>query len=529
MNEFHRNNSAKHSGRTAAAPRRILLLAILIPGLFLMLGRTGARVAAQGQQESDADRAYRTSMESTDQKILAEVQAHSELVKNLEHLTTHIGARLTGSPQMQAASNWTLQRFKDYGIDAHLETAQVAHAWTRGVDTAEITAPIQRRIEIRSAGWSKATDGVVSGPVVVLESQSAEAIAAVKDKLKGAIVLLGRPATLPADSEPPENAYDSVIPPQRGVPAARGGNAGAGGRGGRGGANSFDGTGVAVILRDSGKTDNLFNMGGAGGGYNPSALPTAFLTHEDYSLIYRLAQSAPLTMQVSLNGKFSDAPSDASITVAEIRGSEFPDERVIIGGHLDSWDLGQGALDNGTGAMAVLEAARTLQALGWKPKRTITFILFTGEEEGGIGVQTFLRNHAAEIPKIDAVLVHDTGTGKVLSIALENYYETAPLMSQVYRPLQEVLDLQPLSTRYFGSSDHVAFQRAGIAAYFCIQSPAHYREAHHSQTDTFDKVIPAEINQGAALLAAWAWNVSELPQPIPHHAPAPAPIAPPGR
>ena len=106
-------------------------------------------------------------------------------------------------------------------------------------------------------------------------------------------------------------------------------------------------------------------------------------------------------MTVQLNDKFSPTPENASITVAEIKGSEHPDERVIIGGHLDSWDLGQGALDNGTGAMATLEAARTLKALGWKPKRTITFILFTGEEQGGIGADHFVKNHAAEIAKIE--------------------------------------------------------------------------------------------------------------------------------
>ncbi len=216
---------------------------------------------------------------------------------------------------------------------------------------------------------------------------------------------------------------------------------------------------------------------------------------------------------------FSDKPAPASITVAEIKGSEFPDERVIIGGHLDSWDLGQGALDNGTGAMAVLEAARTLKALGWTPKRTITFILFTGEEEGGIGADTFLKNHAAEIPKMDGVLIHDTGTGKVFSISLDNLWDTAALMQEIYLPLQEVFDLQPLSTRSFGASDHVPFLNKGVPAYFCIQLPAHYREAHHSQTDTFDKVIPDQINEGAAFLAAWAWNVSEMPQPLPHHAP----------
>ena len=115
----------------------------------------------------------------------------------------------------------------------------------------------------------------------------------------------------------------------------------------------------------------------------------AFLTHEDYSLLYRLQQAGPVTMKFNLPDTFTDKPVPASITVAEIKGSEHPDERVIIGGHLDSWDLGQGALDNGTGAMATLEAARTLQALGWKPKRTITFILFTGEEQGGIGAETF--------------------------------------------------------------------------------------------------------------------------------------------
>jgi Zn-dependent M28 family amino/carboxypeptidase len=243
----------------------------------------------------------------------------------------------------------------------------------------------------------------------------------------------------------------------------------------------------------------------------------AFLAHENYDLIWRLLQAGPVTLKANLQNTFSDKPAPVAITVAEIKGSEHPDERVIIGGHLDSWDLGQGALDNGTGAMATLEAARTLHALGWQPKRTITFILFTGEEQGGTGADTFIKNHEAEIPKMDAVLIHDTGTGKVFSVALEDQWETAGLMGEIYQPLQEVFDLQPLSTRYFGSSDHVPFLNKGVPAYFCVQLPDHYREAHHSQTDTFDKVIPDQINEGAAFLAAWAWNVSEMPQALPHH------------
>ena len=109
---------------------------------------------------------YRKAMEDADQKIAAEVKAHSELVKNLEYLTTQIGPRLTGSPQMQAASDWTLKRFQDYGVKAHLETAEIAHGWTRGLETAEITSPIQKRIGIHAFGWSKGTNGDVSGEVV---------------------------------------------------------------------------------------------------------------------------------------------------------------------------------------------------------------------------------------------------------------------------------------------------------------------------------------------------------------------------
>jgi len=458
----------------------------------------------------EARRQYGQAMEQADQKIVDEVKQHSELMKNLEYLTTQIGARLTGSPAMQKASQWTVQRFKDYGVDAHLETTEIPHGYQRGMDTASVVSPVQRNIGIHAFGWSEPTKGEVTANVVVLEGTNPQDFDQYKGKLKGAIVLAGKPAAIPPDGDNPENAYDAVIPPPHGVrpPADFRGRLRA--------MQMLSEEGAAVVVLDSGKTDNLFNMGGSFNRYNGGGTPMAFVTHEDYSLIYRLAKTGPVQMKVSLTGQLT-GPQPASITVAEIKGSQFPDERVIVGGHLDSWDLGQGAVDNGTGAMATLEAARALKALGWKPKRTITFILFVGEEQGGIGADTFLKNHAAEIPKMDAILIHDTGTGKVFSIALEDEYETASLMTEIYGPIQAVFDILPLSTRNFGSSDHVPFMRKGVPAYFCVQKPAHYREAHHSQTDTFDKVIPDEINQGAALLAAWAWNVSEMPEPLPHH------------
>ncbi len=495
--------------RSAAAALLVCLLSILSFALKPGARQAAPASAARSEQEKQE---YRKAMETADQKIADQVKAHSQLMKNLEYLTTNIGRRLTGSPQMQAASQWTLQRFRDYGVDAHLETTQIAHAWTRGRDTAAIVSPISRAVPIRSFGWGKATPGAVTGPVKVLEIKTLSDFDKYKGQLKGAVVLAAKPATLRPENEPADNAYDAVIPPPHGVPQPR---------------MAFrerlqllkmiSTEQPAVVLLDSDKWDNLFNMAGGVNKYQPSDVPLAFISHEDYDLIYRLQQTGPVSMKVSLNGTFSAGPVPASITVGEIKGSEFPEQRVIIGGHLDSWDLGQGALDNGTGAMAVLEAARTLKALGWQPKRTITFILFTGEEQGGIGAETFLKNHTSEIPQMDAVLIHDTGTGKVFSIALEDEYATAPLMTEIYRPLEEVFDLQPLSTRVFGASDHVPFMKAGIPGYFCIQKPAHYGQAHHSQADTFDKVIPEQINEGAALLAAWAWNVSQMPAPLPHH------------
>jgi hypothetical protein len=518
---------------------------------FSLAGVTVAGAIAFGQaptqlptQQAAAE--YRTAMEQADLAIQKENQQHSELMKNEEYLTTEIGPRLTGGREMQAATTWTVQRFKDYGVDAHQEDATVDHAWYPGVNTAEIITPWHKVIPIYAEAYSKPTcpegQGTtdaqgrqnpaceISAPVMVLEAGRTPTA----DDVKGKIVLQGPPASGNLDPDyVADNSYDSVIVPARGVPA--GGGRGRGGFGGRGAggaaaANPLDA--AALVLRDGGKPWNLVSIGSAGRGQSGfSATPTAAIAHEDYALIYRMLTDYHnnVTMRVAIRGTLSAGPEKASITVAQIKGTEKPDEQVIIGGHLDSWFLGQGAVDNGTGAMSVLEAARILHALGWKPKRTLTFILFTGEESGGIGVRTFIANHKAEMPKVSAVLVDDVGTGRFLSIPIDGFWDAVPALEQVYTPLREVFDLQPLDTRTFGSSDHVAFEREGIPAYLGIQAPAHYREAHHTQTDTFDKVIPDEVNQGASVIAAWMWNVSQLDELFPHHAVTAAPAGRGGR
>jgi Zn-dependent M28 family amino/carboxypeptidase len=205
-------------------------------------------------------------------------------------------------------------------------------------------------------------------------------------------------------------------------------------------------------------------------------------------------------------------------TVAEIRGTEKPDEVVILGAHLDSWDLGTGATDNGTGSAAVLEAARALQKLGVKPKRTIRFVLFTGEEQGLNGSRAYVAAHKDELPKISGVLVHDTGTGKVLTIGLMGNYNVRETIDRVVYPLAETAGIMEPTLRSEGGTDHVPFDEAGVPGFWCVQDPADYDKTHHSQADTLDRVRWDELTQGAEVLAVFAYNVAQLPKMLPRKA-----------
>jgi Zn-dependent M28 family amino/carboxypeptidase len=188
---------------------------------------------------------------------------------------------------------------------------------------------------------------------------------------------------------------------------------------------------------------------------------------------------------------------------------------VILGAHLDSWDLGTGATDNGTGSTAVLEAARALQKLGVKPKRTIRFVLFTGEEQGLNGSRAYVAAHKDELAKISGVLVHDTGTGKVLTIGLMGNYNVRETMDRVLYPLAENAGIMEPTLRSEGGSDHVPFDEAGVPGFWCVQDPADYDKTHHSQADTLDRVRWDELTQGAEVLAVFGYNVAQLPEMLP--------------
>jgi carboxypeptidase Q len=220
-------------------------------------------------------------------------------------------------------------------------------------------------------------------------------------------------------------------------------------------------------------------------------------------------------VELNLQGSLGGQPKEVYNTVAEIRGSGQPEEVVIVGAHLDSWDLGTGATDNGTGSVAVMEAARALQKLGLKPKRTIRFVLFSGEEQGLNGSKAYVQAHKDELARISGVLVHDTGTGKVLTVGLMGNYGLKETMDRALYPLAELAGISETSLRSEGGSDHVPFDRAGVPAFWCMQDPADYDKTHHSQADTLDRVRWDELMQGAQVLAVFAYNVAELPEMLP--------------
>jgi carboxypeptidase Q len=470
---------------------------------------------------------------SDDARILAEIQNNSEAMANLEYLSDSIGARLSGTAGLKRANDWTKQKFTEYGLtNVHLEPWTVARPWTRGTARARITAPAEHSLTIASAAWSPGTPGTVHGAVVYFDAKGKKDFAKFHGKLKGAIVIYQEPASLsPPQPVDPYRAFTRPMqkPPARIGELPEGDPYEAFLQAEKDRDNFWKEEGVAAVLRDSAKPQGLLNMTDISlSRYAEGLVPTAFMTGEGYRMIWRLMKHGPVTVEIEMTNTFGNKPVEVYNTVADLRGSEKPDEMVIIGGHLDSWDLATGSTDNGTGSMAVLEAARALSKLKLKPKRTIRFVLFAGEEQGLYGSEEYVKAHQNELEKISAVLVHDTGTGRVRTIGMHDNYQDRELMDQVLTPLPELKLLEPSMARSYGT-DHLSFDEVGIPGFFCMQDPAEYRLTHHSQTDTFDKVWKDDLNQGAQVLATFAYNTAQLPallprRPLPYN-PAPKPAA----
>ena len=501
-----------------------------------------------------------TDAKALDQKIMVEAKTNSEVLANITYMCDMIGARLTGSANLKRANEWAAERMKSYGLEnVRLEPWEIPIGWERGPASARIVdPPIHLNLLIASAGWTPGTNGRILGPVVIFKASKREDLAQYKGKLKNAIILRGEPRTIPpintpidpnlgpygiprfpmgnrpmgqgGNEQPMPNAANQQAGNQPPVgenrpmpgqqPPARG-NFGEMQRLNQEIRDFFKAEGVAAVLQDAGKPHGLLVTTGSWRGRERAeeqdGVATLFIAHEHYRLLWRLAsrpEPAVTKVELEVQNKFIPGPITVYNTVGEIRGSEKPDEFVVVGAHIDSWDLAQGATDNGTGTCIVLETARVLAKCGVKPKRTIKFVLFSGEEQGLHGSRQFVERHKEAMAKCSMALVHDTGTGKVIGIGLQGREILKPIFERELESLKEI-GVTNISTRSIGGTDHQSFERVGVPGFACYQEPHEYRLTHHTQSDTVDKVIEANLIQGAQVMAVAAMRVANLPELLP--------------
>jgi carboxypeptidase Q len=487
-----------------------------------------------------------------DTKIIADAQKTSEIMKNLGYLSDVIGPRLTGSANLKRANEWAAEVMKSYGLtNVHLEPWEIPVGWERGTATMKLVDPDNGRLlTVAAAGWTPGTKGKIVSDVVILNAKNKDELAQYKGKLKDAVILRGEPTKVPTVLEWAARANE-VRGDRREPKKGDGKEADKKDPERKFGDRKFDfeamrafrrelgeflrAEGAAVLLQDSGKPHNLLVTTGqwrsersdksdqpdrADRASAPEPMPSLFIAHEHYALLYRLASRpapAQTKVEVEVTNKFIPGPITVYNTVGEIPG-EKADEFVVVGAHLDSWDLAQGTTDNGTGSCVVLETARLLVRSGVKPKRTIRFVLFTGEEQGLHGSRQYCLRHKDEMAKTSVALVHDTGTGKVLGFGLQGRAAIQPIMEKELASLKQV-GFTGVTLRSLQGTDHQSFEAVGVPGFACAQEGDEYFLTHHTPSDTFDKAKEPNLIQGAQVMGITAMRVANLPDLLPRDRP----------
>jgi carboxypeptidase Q len=411
----------------------------------------------------------------------------------LRELSDGFGGRLSGSPAHNRAVEWAAAKFHSYGIqNVKLEPFTMPNGWVRGSAHGEMLAPMTRPLHVESMGWAPSTPaGGIKGNVVLIDDISADAIKAKGEEIKGKIVMLDGAKIF-------EEGWMKVFPELMAAPKL------------------FKAAGVLALLNPDWAKNNVINAFSFDWGGYEAPFPEAHLGMEDSELIRRDLEKGAVTIQFEIHNTTS-GPMQVNNVVAEIRGSEKPDEWILIGGHFDSWDFGTGAQDNGTGAASVLEIARAIAASGKAPRRTIRFALWGGEEEGLLGSYAYVQAHLKEIDKCVAVLNTDNGAGHPKGWKVEGREDVKAALKPISDSVLKDLGGGDISKEITYDTDHGPFMLQGVPALDLWVDMAHYEEVHHKSSDTYDKVDPVDFKSGEAIVAATAWVIANDPKPIAAH------------
>lgn len=427
----------------------------------------------------------------------------SPLEENLRRLTDEIGGRVPGTLAMQHAVQWGVQAFTAAGADAvHTEGFTIPDSWAEGdtqmtVSTAYQVNPKQVdggtvltsfRVRAVSVAWAPALATVKHVPVVDV-GQGTEADFNQAGEVAGKIVLVHTVVLKTWDDLFAE--YDKAPPIIELAIKARV---------------------RAIAFLATREHDILYRHTNSGEG-EIDKLPMVIVAREDGERMARLLAAGNLVWaDVAIPNQIS-GPIKTSNVIAEITGSEKPEEFVILGAHLDSWELGTGALDNGCNAALVIDALRAIKASGIKPRRTIRFILFSGEEEGLLGSRAYAVAHRHELDRAAGVIVYDSGTGKTTGFSLGGRKDVLATAKDLIAPLAQ-FDVKELHTDMEWGTDHFDFMLEGVPTFVADQEEANYLENYHAVSDTYDKVDFAQLKKHVAEAAALSVGLADLPQKI---------------
>ncbi|MBZ5654755.1 MAG: M20/M25/M40 family metallo-hydrolase [Acidobacteriia bacterium] len=414
-------------------------------------------------------------------------------MSTLRELTDGVGGRLTGSPSYVSATEWAAAKFRSYGIEnVRLDPFTIPAGWERGSASGRMVTPLSRPLYVASFGWSPSTPaGGVQGAVAAISDIAPEKLQAVASQLSGKIVFLDTGKIFAEGFAKALTKLDAAWP-------------------------ELQKAGVVAVITADREKNNVLNAHDLLWGARMLPVPAAEVGMEDGKLIQRELEHGPVTIQLSLENKIS-GETKVNNVVAEIRGREHPDEWILIGAHLDSWDFGTGAQDNGTGAISVFEVARAMKALGKAPRRSVRFALWGGEEQGLLGSYAYTQTHKGELSKCAAVLNTDNGSGHPKGWKVEGREDLKQAMQPWSDGLLQGLGGGDLSMETTYDTDHGPFVLQGIPSLDLWVDMSKYFEIHHKPSDTLDKVDLLDFKAGEAIVAVTAFAMAESEQPIARH------------
>ena len=443
-----------------------------LPSMIVLLASVGLAQDSTQRQTKTPDPVI--------ERIVGATMMRGGAMTFLEALTDTIGGRVTGSPESRAASELILKTLKDAGFgNAHMEEYPLASSWKRGVAVGRIVSPAPWNLMIESYGWVPGTPGKIQAPVK-------EASVGPDGKLAGDVTSL-RGAAVIVDLQGNALSFDTNFVSKR-VRISQ----------------QLAAVGAAAMFLPSDKPDRMVYTSAAGF-YPRGALPVLSLAKEDTAFLRRLMLKQDVRIELEVGNAFIGSATEHNV-IADLPGSE-PNEVVLLGAHFDSWEPAQGANDNGTGVAAVLEAARVLKSLEIKPKATIRFAFFSGEEQADLGSRAYVKMHQSELNSLRAAVIMDGGAQAPLGFQIHG-------RADIEAPLKKILSgLEPLGAAHLLpggdlDTDDESFVVAGVPALSLWVVQEGYDINHHAITDTLDKIDPRMLSLDTAVLAVATYSIA---------------------